>query len=151
MRWGGIIRDFMVIPRNRLSPVTARTVLAYEKNPLLISGVAILLCGGVFDLLMWFGSSPFNEVWGWDWLDNTFGIQIAIFFICLNRGILSTCKNEKGAIKEFAKSNLQVGVMLLILGAIGAVISAAGFMFSIVIMVVCFAIKSVFFSGKIRD
>ena len=122
MRWGGIIRDFMVIPRNRLSPVTARTVLAYEKSPLLISSVAILLCGGVFDLLMWFGSSPFNEVWGWDWLDNTLGIQIAIFLICLNRGILSTRKNEQEVIKEFAKSDLQVGVMLLILGAIFAVL-----------------------------
>ena len=120
MRWSGIIRNFVVIPQKRLSPVTARTVLAYEKNPLLISGEAMLLCGGVSDWLMWWGSSPFNEIWGWDWLDNTLGIQIAILFICLNRGILSTRKNGQEVIKEFAKSNLQVGVMLLILGAIFA-------------------------------
>ena len=122
MRWSEIIRDFVVIPQRRLSPVTARTVLAYEKNPLLISGVAMLLCGGVFDWLMWWGSSPFNEIWGWDWLDNTLGIQIAILCICLNRGIIFTRKNDKEVIKQFAKLDLLTGVMLLISGAIFVVL-----------------------------
>ena len=122
MRWSEIIRDFVVIPQKRLSPVTARTVLVYEKSPLLISGVAMLLCGGVSDWLIWWGSSPFNEVWGWDWLDNTLGIQIAIFFICFNRVIIFARKNDKEIIKQFAKINFLTGAMLLISGALFVVL-----------------------------
>ena len=125
MRWSWIIRYFVSIPKERLAPVTAHTVLAYEKNPLLISSVAILLCGGVFDLLRWRISSPFNEVWGWDW--HTLGIQISILCICVNLGV-SICKNKKDkkeVIKEAARNNLESGVFFLILFLIFAAIGAA--------------------------
>ena len=128
MTWAGVIRNFVTLQsglEKRLAPVTAHTVLAYEKNPLLISSVAILLCGGVFDLLRWRISSPFNEVWGWDW--HTLGIQISILCICFNLGV-SICKNKKDkkeVIKEAARNNLESGVFFLILFLIFAAIGAA--------------------------